>query len=343
MSGRPCLRDDISYLQGGTKRQQAAYQALGRLKVFDILAGYSPLLVGTIPLDIDTAGSDLDIICQVKDSDHLDHLDQLAALLRVHFSSWPDFSLRQRQHNQLPVVVCNFTFSGFPIEIFGQPRPVKEQRAYRHMVVEARLLSLAGPAAKEAIRRLKRRGIKTEPAFGEYFALPGDPFETLLTLGETSDEALIDLIEGAKANQDRCIFCQIVAGKAGASIVYEDAGTMAFMNLRQANQGHVLVIPRRHVEQVYDLDAGLAANLMQTVVAVSKAVRGAFQPAGLNVWQSNGEEAGQEIPHVHFHIFPRWPNDGYFAPYPELPPPQPRAILDALAERIKQAASPKPS
>jgi hypothetical protein len=183
--------DDIAYLTAGTPRQQQAYQALRRLKIFEILAGYKPTLVGTIPLDIDLPGSDLDIICQVAG------LDPFAQLLRAQFSHRPGFSLRHRRHNQLPVVVCNFVASGFPIEVFGQPRPVKAQNAYRHLVAEARLLALAGPEAKAAIRHLKTKGLKTEPAFGRYFALPGDPYETLLALAGAPDSTLQTVIEQA--------------------------------------------------------------------------------------------------------------------------------------------------
>jgi len=331
--------DDISYLAVGTSGQRQAYQILVDLKIFDVLAGYNPILVGTIPLDIEVEGSDLDIICEVYD------LSQFEALLQAQFSAWPDFSLRHRQHNNLPVVVCNFTVSDFPVEIFGQPRPVKAQHAYRHMVAEARLLSLAGrmattgEAAKTAIRRLKAEGLKTEPAFGQYFVLPGDPYETLLTLAEAAEERLYKIIEQAQVIKAGCIFCQIVAGKTEASVVYKDAQTMALMNLRQANPGHVLVIPRRHVEQVYDLDDRLAAHLMQTVVLVSRAVKQAVKAEGLNVWQSNGEQAGQEIPHFHFHLFPRQANDGYFSVYPELPPFAARTRLEALAAKIKEGLS----
>ena len=106
---------------------------------------------------------------------------------------------------------------------------------------------------------------------------------------------------------DSCIFCRIVAGQAEASVVYEDDATLAFMNQRQANPGHVLVIPRAHIATIYELPPDLSARLFQTVVRTARAIERQLQPPGLNIWQSNGEAAGQEVFHVHVHLLPRRP------------------------------------
>ena len=134
-----------------------------------------------------------------------------------------------------------------------------------------------------------------------------------------------------------CVFCAIVAGREPASRVYEDAATLAFMNLRQANPGHVLVIPKAHVVTVDQLPLDLAAALGQAVVRVSRAIQCCFAPDGLSVWQSNGVAAGQEIFHVHVHLFPRRVGDGCLAVYPALPPVVARAELDHLAARLQAA------
>ncbi len=135
---------------------------------------------------------------------------------------------------------------------------------------------------------------------------------------------------------ENCVFCQIVAGKVQSSRVYEDEYTFAFMDQRQLNPGHVLAVPKRHIEMVYDLDDDTTARLSQTVVKVSRWVRSAFDCPGLNIWQSNGEIAGQEIFHVHFHILPRQKDDGCFNVYTHLPPVLSRVELDALADRIRK-------
>ncbi|RME50224.1 MAG: HIT family protein [Caldilineae bacterium] len=167
--------------------------------------------------------------------------------------------------------------------------------------------------------------------------MPGDPYRTLYDLAVAPDALLRQTIERGRAARAACIFCRIVRGAAEAGIVHRDPFTLAFMNLRQANAGHVLVIPRRHVETVYELDDALAARVAQTVVRVSRGVRAAMNAEGLSIWQSNGEAAFQEVPHVHVHLFPRRKGDGYLRVYPSHPAPQSPAVLEALAAKIRAA------
>lgn len=134
-----------------------------------------------------------------------------------------------------------------------------------------------------------------------------------------------------------CVFCAIVQMAAEASRVYEDNDTLAFMNLRQGNPGHVLVIPKAHIETIDALDLDTAAALSHTLVKVAQAIQIAFKPDGLNVWQSNRAAAGQEIPHVHFQLLPRWEDDHLIQFYTRVPPYAERAYLDELAEQIRAA------
>ncbi len=134
-----------------------------------------------------------------------------------------------------------------------------------------------------------------------------------------------------------CIFCEIVARQSEASFVYEDQETLAFMNLRQANPGHVLVIPKCHIETVEALPLPTAGALFQTVVRVTRAVQATFAPEGLSLWQANGAAAGQEVPHVHIHVLPRYRGDRAVTFYPAVPPIAPRDKLDQLAAQIRKA------
>ena len=134
-----------------------------------------------------------------------------------------------------------------------------------------------------------------------------------------------------------CVFCEIVAGREAASRVYEDDAALAFMNLRQANPGHVLVIPKAHLATLDQLTPDLAARLFQAVVLVTRAVRRSFGPDGLSIWQTNGVAAGQEIAHLHVHVFPRRAGDGFLRVYPELPACEERATLDHLAGQLRAA------
>lgn len=136
---------------------------------------------------------------------------------------------------------------------------------------------------------------------------------------------------------DGCIFCRIVAGDAEASIVWQDEATLAFMDVRQFNPGHTLIVPRTHVRDIFELEDDLAAAVMRTIVRVARGVRAAFAPDGINVMQSNGEAAGQEVFHVHFHVVPRSAGDGMLRYYPRRPDYPSRAELDARAAKIAAA------
>ena len=140
----------------------------------------------------------------------------------------------------------------------------------------------------------------------------------------------------AESPADDCAFCAILAGTLPASLVHEDAQVIAFMDLRQAVPGHVLVVPRRHVETVFDLDEDTAAQLMRVAVRIARAADAVFAPDGLNLWQSNREAGGQEVPHVHLHVQPRRAGDGLLRIYPaEVPPPSAIPALDRMAAALR--------
>lgn len=104
--------------------------------------------------------------------------------------NWSDISYLQRGNKRQQQVYHIIQ----TLEIFGQPLPVTEQNAYLHLLVEARLLSIGGERAKREIRRLKRAGLKTEPAFTRYFRFEGKPYQTLLQLSMLKDSELQALI-----------------------------------------------------------------------------------------------------------------------------------------------------
>ncbi|GED72777.1 alpha/beta hydrolase [Brevibacillus reuszeri] len=177
---------DITYLRKGTLRQQQAWQAISETRIMEILCAYTPVLAGTIPLHIDVADSDLDIICECHDFDHFE------SIVRPIFGKHQEYTELRLTVNQVSTSVISFFAKGFFFELFAQPVPVIRQNAYRHMDMEARLLSLGGEDAYREIRRLKEKGTKTEPAFARYFQIPGDdPYQALLDLEELSDLELI--------------------------------------------------------------------------------------------------------------------------------------------------------
>lgn len=137
-----------------------------------------------------------------------------------------------------------------------------------------------------------------------------------------------------------CAFCDVVAGRIEASVVREDPYTVAFVDLRQPGwpRGwHLLVVPKTHVEFLFDLPDELAAHLMQMVVRVADALRRAADPGGISVWSSNGAAADQEVPHVHMHVLARYNGDRLLKVYEEAPERPGRAELDELAARVEAA------
>lgn len=108
-----------------------------------------------------------------------------------------------------------------------------------------------------------------------------------------------------------CVFCKIIAGEIPSVKLLETERCLAFMDIGPIVKGHALVIPRKHVERLEDLPADLLCEVMQEVQRVVGAAVRAFAADGVNLHQANGEAAGQVVPHVHFHVIPRFDNDGH--------------------------------
>ncbi|RLA03751.1 MAG: HIT family protein [Gammaproteobacteria bacterium] len=106
-----------------------------------------------------------------------------------------------------------------------------------------------------------------------------------------------------------CIFCQIVAGTAPAAKVFEDDQTLAFLDINPINPGHCLVIPKTHHENLFTMDRHTYQAVASTTLLIAQAIQQSLQPAGMNIFQANGEEAGQTVFHLHNHILPRLEND----------------------------------
>jgi len=107
-----------------------------------------------------------------------------------------------------------------------------------------------------------------------------------------------------------CIFCQIVAGEIPANVVAETDDAIAFLDANPLAPGHTLVIPKDHYHRLNDLPDGVAAEVLGLLHEVVPAVEDAVDAPATTVAFNNGEEAGQEVPHVHGHIVPRSGDDG---------------------------------
>jgi histidine triad (HIT) family protein len=109
---------------------------------------------------------------------------------------------------------------------------------------------------------------------------------------------------------NECIFCAIVAGIAPATPVGETDRAVAFMNANPAALGHLLVVPRSHAEDIWDLSQEDGAAVWALTQRLAVAVRDALSPEGLTLFQSNRQAGWQTVFHFHIHIVPRWEGDG---------------------------------
>lgn len=109
---------------------------------------------------------------------------------------------------------------------------------------------------------------------------------------------------------EQCLFCSIIAGKIPSKQVYEDSFVVAFLDINPRNPGHTLVVPRKHAATIFEMDNKEVGNVFQSVRNVAIKVLNAMRAQGVNILQSNGAAAGQIVPHVHFHVIPRFTNEG---------------------------------
>lgn len=102
-----------------------------------------------------------------------------------------------------------------------------------------------------------------------------------------------------------CIFCQLIAGDFPAEVVYEDDKVFAFMDINPVAAGHVLLVPKRHYETLDQMPADVSADLARMLPSLVRCVKDVTGAEGINVLQNNGEVAGQQVAHVHYHVIPR--------------------------------------
>jgi len=136
------------------------------------------------------------------------------------------------------------------------------------------------------------------------------------------------------AYDDRNVFAKILRGEAPAHVVYEDAHSVAFMDLMPQVEGHTLVVPRAPAVDLFDIEPDSLAHVIRATQHVARAVQRAFDAPGVMIAQLSGAAAGQTVFHLHFHILPR--NHGVeFRLHARDVAPAP--VLAAHAERVRAA------
>ena len=132
-----------------------------------------------------------------------------------------------------------------------------------------------------------------------------------------------------------CIFCKIAAGEVPCFKLFEDADTLAFMDINPVHDGNCLIIPKAHYPSVFEIAPKAMKAAARTAIRLAKAVNAAVEPDGLNLVQSNGPGAAQSVDHFHIHVLPRRIGDGLLVNW-ELKAGD-MAHIAEIAERIRTA------
>lgn len=134
-----------------------------------------------------------------------------------------------------------------------------------------------------------------------------------------------------------CIFCAIGEGTAPAEFVHREERVIAFMDLRPATRGHVLVVPTRHWADLSDVPVEDAEAVMRVAVDISRRAAAALEAAGVNFVVASGNAAWQTVDHFHLHVVPRYDGDGLMPPGPLDQPLGDEREIRAAARRIRGA------
>ncbi|MCL2577959.1 MAG: HIT family protein [Defluviitaleaceae bacterium] len=128
-----------------------------------------------------------------------------------------------------------------------------------------------------------------------------------------------------------CLFCKIIAGEIPSFKVYEDENFLAILDRFPGTIGTVLVLTKRHAQDIFGLNEAESCGLMPLAQQIAEKIKSTLNPAGLNILQNNGSDAGQEIFHYHMHIIPRYKNDEIRFRKPPTDPP-----IEDLAEMARR-------
>jgi histidine triad (HIT) family protein len=135
-----------------------------------------------------------------------------------------------------------------------------------------------------------------------------------------------------------CVFCAITAGRAPASLAFEDEVVYVAMDIAPVNPGHLLVVPRAHSSSLSELDEGVGAHLFVVAMRMAEALRRTeVRCEGINLFLADGEAAFQDVFHVHLHVLPRFRGDSFRIDAEWSARPD-RKELDRLATLVRAAA-----
>ena len=128
-----------------------------------------------------------------------------------------------------------------------------------------------------------------------------------------------------------CIFCRIISGEIPSTTIYENSKFKVIMDIAPANKGHVLILPKEHYDNIYDIDTATAGELFELAVMTARALKSVLDCDGMNILQNNGTVAGQTVVHFHMHIIPRYEGDTVNIGWKEL------SYEDGEMEQLREA------
>lgn len=134
---------------------------------------------------------------------------------------------------------------------------------------------------------------------------------------------------------DNCIFCKIIKGEIPSVTLYENEEFKVILDRFPSGEGHALIIPKAHAENIFDIDAELAGRLFKLAVKIAPAIKEAMGTSAMNILQNNGELAGQTVMHFHLHLIPRRKDDGVSVKW------QPTEPADEDMERVRKLIAEK--
>jgi histidine triad (HIT) family protein len=138
---------------------------------------------------------------------------------------------------------------------------------------------------------------------------------------------------------EACILCAVVARTTPAERVYEDDSVVAVMDINPATTGHVIVIPKTHSSDLWEISPQDAQRVMAASVQVARMIHEALRPDGMNLVHATGRAAWQSVFHFHLHLVPRYEGDGLVPPWPVDHRGVEGPSLREVAERIRRAES----
>ena len=128
-----------------------------------------------------------------------------------------------------------------------------------------------------------------------------------------------------------CIFCKIISGEIPSATVYENDECKVILDRFPSNKGHVLILPKEHVANIFEIDPALAGRLFTLAAKIAPVMKDTFRFENMNVLQNNGPVAGQTVSHFHIPLIPRYENDGVNVSWKQLD------LTDSEIEEIRKS------